>query len=153
MSEQKTLQTQESQGFRHQLPLQIRWNDVDQFGHVNNGVFFQFYDTAKTDYIATVCPDVDWEQKAIVVVHIEADFLAEVKAGSHIAARTCISHIGRTSFHLLQDVIDTDTQEVKCRCLSIMVLYDLHQRESIPLPDNWVKSISEFEGVEFKRTN
>ena len=60
MSDQKTLQTQESQGFRHQLPLQIRWNDVDQFGHVNNGVFFQFYDTAKTDYIATVCPDVDW---------------------------------------------------------------------------------------------
>ena len=86
-------------------------------------------------------------------MHIEADFLTEVKAGSHIAARTRISHIGRTSFHLQQDVIDTDTQEVKCRCLSIMVLYDLHQRESIPLPDNWVKSISEFEGVEFKRTN
>ena len=145
--------TAETQEFHHSLPLQIRWNDVDPFGHVNNGVFFQFYDTAKTEYLSTVCPDVNWEHKAIVVVHIEADFLSEVKAGSHIAARTRISHIGRTSFHLQQDVIDTDTQEVKCRCLSIMVLYDLHQRESIPLPDNWVKSIGEFEGVEFKRTN
>ena len=143
--------TAETQEFHHTLPLQIRWNDVDQFGHVNNGVFFQFYDTAKTDYLATACDDVDWGRKAIVVVHIEADFLSEVKAGSHIAARTRISHIGRTSFHLQQDVIDTDTQEVKCRCLSIMVLYDLQKHESIPLPDHWVKSISEFEGVEFKR--
>ena len=38
--------------FHHVLPLQIRFNDVDKFGHVNNTVYFQFYDTAKTDYIA-----------------------------------------------------------------------------------------------------
>ena len=132
------------------MPLQIRWNDVDPFGHVNNGVFFQFYDTAKTDYIASVCTDVNWERKAIVVVHIEADFLAELKTGSHIAARTRISHIGRTSFRLEQDVIDTDTQEVKCRCTSVMVLYDLQLHQSIPLPERWVQAISEFEGVEFR---
>ena len=41
---------------------------MDPFGHVNNGVFFQFYDTAKTEYLSTVCPDVNWEHKAIVVV-------------------------------------------------------------------------------------
>ena len=41
--------------FHHVLPLQIRFNDVDKFGHVNNTVYFQFYDTAKTDYIASVC--------------------------------------------------------------------------------------------------
>ncbi|MBR1468491.1 MAG: acyl-CoA thioesterase [Prevotella sp.] len=141
----------EPREFRHSLPLQIRWNDVDPFGHVNNGVFFQFYDTAKTDYLSTVCHDVDWGQRAIVVVHIEADFVAEVKAGSHIAARTRISHIGRTSFRLEQDVIDTDTQEVKCTCTSVMVLYDLQLHQSIPLPDQWVDDISRFEGVDFSR--
>ena len=50
--------------FRHIIPLQIRFNDVDKFGHVNNTVYFQFYDTAKTDYIATVCKGVDWERLA-----------------------------------------------------------------------------------------
>ena len=48
--------------FHHVLPLQIRFNDVDKFGHVNNTVYFQFYDTAKTDYIASVCKGVDWER-------------------------------------------------------------------------------------------
>ena len=26
--------------FRHVMPLQIRFNDVDKFGHVNNTVYF-----------------------------------------------------------------------------------------------------------------
>ena len=140
----------EPQEFRHSLPLQIRWNDTDKFGHVNNGVFFEFYDTAKTDYISSVCKDVDWSKVSIVVVHIEADFLSEVKAGHHIAARTRISHIGHTSFCLEQDVINSDTGEVKCRCTSVMVLYDPLNHHKIPLPDSWVKAINEFEGKELR---
>ena len=99
-------------GYRHIVPLQIRFNDVDKFGHVNNTIYFQFYDTAKTDYIATVCKDVDWERQAIVVVKIEADFISQIKGNNHIAGRTRITKIGNKSFHLEQDIIDTDTQEV-----------------------------------------
>ncbi|MBQ3752239.1 MAG: acyl-CoA thioesterase, partial [Prevotella sp.] len=95
--------------YRHVLPLQIRFNDVDKFGHVNNTVYFQFYDTAKTDYIATVCTGVDWERLAIVVVKIEAEFVAQIKGNDHIAGRTRIVKIGNKSFHLEQDVIDSDT--------------------------------------------
>jgi len=134
--------------YRHVLPLQIRFNDVDKFGHVNNTVYFQFYDTAKTDYIASVCKGVDWERLAIVVVKIEAEFLAQIKGNDHIAGRTRIVKIGNKSFHLEQDVIDSDTQEVKSRCLSVMVLYDLERQQTIPLPDEWRKAISDYEGLE-----
>ena len=139
--------TADAQEFHHSLPLQIRWNDVDPFGHVNNGVFFQFYDTAKTEYLSTVCPDVNWEHKAIVVVHIEADFLSEVKAGSHIACRTRVVRIGNKSFHLEQEVFDTDTQEIKSRCLSVMVLYDLIHQQTMPFPDEWRRAISSYDGL------
>ena len=30
--------------FHHALPIQLRFNDVDKFGHVNNTVYFSFYD-------------------------------------------------------------------------------------------------------------
>ena len=133
--------------FRHVLPIQIRFNDVDKFGHVNNTIYFQFYDTAKTDYFATVCKDVDWESVAIVVVKIEAEFLSQIKAGEHIAARTRVTKIGNKSFHLEQDIINVDTQEVKCRCLSIMVLYDLIQHLSMPFPDEWRQAICQYDGL------
>ena len=125
---------EENIAYRHILPLQIRFND------------FQFYDTAKTDYIATVCKGVDWERLAIVVVKIEAEFLAQIKGDSHIAGRTRVTKIGNKSFHLEQDVIDIDTQEVKSRCLSIMVLFDLEHQQTIPLPDEWRQAISSYEG-------
>ena len=133
--------------YRHVMPLQIRFNDVDKFGHVNNTVHFQFYDTTKTDYIATVCKGVDWERLAIVVVKIEAEFVSQIKGNDHIAGRTRIVKIGNKSFHLEQDVIDSDTHEVKSRCFSVMVLYDLERQQTIPLPDEWRKAISDFEGL------
>lgn len=136
-----------SKVFRHVLPIQIRFNDVDKFGHVNNTIYFQFYDTAKTDYFAAVCKDVDWESVAIVVVKIEAEFLSQIKAGEHIAARTRVTKIGNKSFQLEQDIINMDTQEVKCRCLSVMVLYDLANHKSMPFPDNWRQAICQYDGL------
>lgn len=139
---------EKDKGFRHVIPLQIRFNDVDKFGHVNNTIYFQFYDTAKTDYFASVCKGVDWERVAIVVVKIEAEFLAQIKADSHIAGRTRVVKIGHKSFHLEQDVIDTETQEIKSRCLSVMVLYDLERHETMPFPDEWRRDICRFDGLE-----
>ncbi|MBQ1797088.1 MAG: acyl-CoA thioesterase [Prevotella sp.] len=133
------------QAFHHVMPLQIRFNDVDKFGHVNNTVYFQFYDTTKTDYLATVCDGVDWERMAIVVVKIEAEFIAQIKPDSHIAGRTRTIKLGNKSFQLEQEVIDIDTQEVKSRCLSVMVAYDLERQQAIPLPEEWRQAISSYD--------
>ena len=134
--------------YKHVLPIQRRFNDVDKFGHVNNTIYFQFYDTAKTDYIATVCKDINWERVAIVVVKIEAEFLAQIKANDHIAARTRVIKVGNKSFHLEQDIIDIDTQEVKCRCYSVMVLFDLEHQQSMPFPEEWRQAICQYEGMD-----
>ncbi len=141
------MEQEDNRIFHHIIPLQIRFNDVDKFGHVNNTIYFQFYDTAKTDYFASVCKNVDWESVAIVVVKIEAEFLAQIKGDSHIAGRTRVTRLGHKSFTLEQEVFDTDTQEVKSKCMSIMVLYDLKNHEAIPLPDSWRKAIASYDGV------
>ena len=117
--------------FNHTLPIQLRFNDVDKFGHVNNTVYFSFYDLGKTEYFASVCPDVDWEKDGIVVVHIEANFLAQIYGSDHIAVQTAVTEIGTKSFHLAQRVIDTETQEVKCVCTSVMVAFDLAKHRQL----------------------
>ncbi len=134
--------------FRHILPLQIRFNDVDKFGHVNNTIYFQFYDSGKTDYVSTVCKDYDWNQYAIFVVKIEAEFFAQIKSDDRIAVRTRTAKLGNKSFHLVQEIFDVVTQEVKSRCMSIMVLYDLEHKQSMPFPDEWRRAISSYDGLE-----
>ena len=137
--------------FRHPLPIQLRFNDVDKFGHVNNTVYFSFYDLGKTEYFASVCPGVDWEKDGIVVVHIEANFLTQIFASDRIAVQTAVSEIGTKSFHLIQRVIDVETEEVKCICTSVMVAFDLDKHESKPLPEEWINAICEYEGRDVRK--
>ena len=40
--------------YHHQLPIQLRFNDVDRYGHVNNNAYFSFYDLGKVDYFNLV---------------------------------------------------------------------------------------------------
>ena len=137
--------------FNHTLPIQLRFNDVDKFGHVNNTVYFSFYDLGKTEYFASVCPHVDWQKDGIVVVHIEANFLAQIYGSDHIAVQTAVTQIGTKSFHLAQRVIDIETQEVKCICTSVMVAYDLSKHESKPLTEEWIEAICKYEGRDLRK--
>jgi acyl-CoA thioester hydrolase len=45
-------------------------------------------------------------------------------------------------------VYDTDTFEVKSRCSSVMVLYDLIRQQSMPFPDAWRQAICQYDGLE-----
>ncbi len=137
--------------YHHILPIQLRFNDVDQFGHVNNTVYFSFYDLGKTDYFQTVCPHVDWGRDGVVVVHIETDFLAQIRATEPIAVETAVTAIGTKSFDLLQRAINTQTGEIKCICRSVMVAFDLLQRESKPLDEEWIEAICRFEGRNLRK--
>ena len=137
--------------FHHTLPIQLRFNDVDKFGHVNNTVYFSFYDLGKTEYFASVCPGVDWEKNGIVVVHIEANFLQQIFGSDHVAVQTAVSAIGTKSFDLVQLVIYTKTNDVKCICKSVMVAFDLEKHESMPLTEAWIEAICRFEGRDLRK--
>lgn len=137
--------------FNHSLPIQLRFNDVDKFGHVNNTVYFSFYDLGKTEYFASVCPHIDWSKDGIVVVHIEADFLAQIYASDQVAVQTAVTEVGTKSFKLMQRVIDTRTQEVKCVCTSVMVAFDLIKHESKPMEESWVEAICRYEGRDVRK--
>ena len=86
--------------FNHTLPIQLRFNDVDKFGHVNNTVYFSFYDLGKTEYFASVMSACRLAERRIVVVHIEANFLAQIYGSDHIAVQTAVTQIGRRVFIL-----------------------------------------------------
>lgn len=120
--------------FRHQMPAQIRFCDIDRFGHVNNSVYFQLYDMGKTAYFMDVVGKDVFDKIAIVVAHIDADFLSAVHETEPISIQTCITHLGNKSLTLLQRALNTDTGEVKCQCTTVMVAYDTETNQSMLIP-------------------
>lgn len=131
--------------FHHTLPIQLRFNDVDKFGHVNNTVYFTYYDLGKTEYFSTVYPALNSDSDGIVVVHIEADFISQILGTDTVAVQTAVIEIGNKSMTMVQRVINTKTNEVKCYCKSIMVAFSLETHDSMEIPEDWKEAISAFE--------
>lgn len=130
--------------YHHSMAIQLRWMDADAFGHVNNTMYFQFYDTAKMEYFRTVCPGLVGKL-AIVTVHIEADFMQQVytKEGE-VTVQSAITHIGNSSFTIRQRLVGKDGEE-KCVGETIMVLYDTKKGEKVNFTQEWRAMIEDFE--------
>ena len=135
--------------FHHELPAQLRWSDVDQFGHVNNNVYFSLYDMCKTRYFIDVAGEDIFQRITIVVANINANFIAPIYYPDEIVIQTTMEKIGRKSFTLLQRAVNARTREVKCECRTIMVCYDRKLGCTILMPDDVRQKIAEFEGREF----
>jgi len=133
--------------FNHITPIQLRFNDFDALGHVNNSVYFSFYDLGKTSYFNEVLPNVNVSKEVGVVIgHIEVSFLLPVYPGENVAVETAVVEIGTKSFKLLQQLIDVETNEVKCICQTIMVCFDANTKTTRPISDEWRNSMADFEG-------
>ena len=132
--------------FKHVIQEQIRFSDVDQFGHMNNSVYFSLYDLAKTSYLRDVFGPQDWSKFGMVVANINADFMAPVFFTDNLVIETCVMHLGNKSFTLLQRAVDKETKEVKCQCRTVMVAFDVESQLPIPIPQDYKEAISKYEG-------
>lgn len=136
--------------YNHKVPVQLRFNDTDALGHINNSVYFSFYDLGKTEYFKAVRgKHIDTKDIDIVVVHAEVDFLSPVFLSDEIEVQTAVSSIGNKSFTLMQRIVDTKSDSIRCICKTIMVGFDQSAQISKPISEDWRKAISLFEGREF----
>ncbi|CDC01028.1 acyl-CoA thioester hydrolase YbgC/YbaW family [Bacteroides sp. CAG:443] len=131
---------------RHTLPVQIRFNDVDQYGHMNNSSYFSLYDLAKTSYMRDVFGNKDWHHMGIVVANINADFLAPVFFSDDLIIETTVIHLGHKSFTLLQRAINKASGVLKCQCRTVMVGYDVATKEPVELPADFKQAVCDYEG-------
>ena len=134
--------------FHHQLPAQLRFSDVDAFGHVNNSIYFQLFDMGKTQYFMDVVREDIFKHFGIVVVHVEGNFVSPIYYPDEIAIETSIVHLGNKSFTLMQRAINSRTKEVKCECETTMVTVDLDNNVAIRVPDEFREHILAYEDSE-----
>lgn len=132
--------------FYHALPLQIRFNDIDLLGHMNNGVYLTFMDLGKAQYFNDVMGSkVDWHNINVAVVNINVNFYAPTYLDSHISVLTAVTHISKHSMTMEQRIVDTDTGEVKCQAVTIMAGYDIRTASSLPIDPAWRQAIENWE--------
>ena len=145
--EKKIAAAEEIRHFRHSVPIQIRFNDVDRYGHVNNNSYFSYYDLGKEDYLHSVLK-IDYEDMDIVpvIANIQADFILPIFYGDPIVVETRIARVGTKSFKLEQQAYNKKMKAIVCRCSTVMVCFDLKNQVAVEIPDSYRTAICDFEG-------
>jgi len=118
---------------------------MDAFGHVNNNTIFSLYDNAKYQYLTDLFGEQFFDGRGIVVVNLKAEFFSPIFYPGNIRTGTSITRVGNKSITFFQQMIDPETLETRCECTTIMVLYDVHARKSIEIPQEIKKAILEYE--------
>lgn len=136
--------------FRHHMPLQMRFNDIDMLGHLNNSVYFTFMDLAKTRYFQAVLGDnLKWGEIGVVIVNVNCDFCMPTFFDDKIEVETAVVAIGEKSLTLEQRVYSTDDQRVRCRCRTIMSGFNAKTLKSEPITAEWREALENYEGKKF----
>ena len=130
----------------HITPVQIRFNDIDILGHLNNAVYLQFLDLAKAAYFKDVIAEMfDFSAIELVIVHIDIDFYAPSFIDTPLQVLSAVSRIGDRSLTIEQRVIDSVTAEVKCVASTVLSGYNHTTNTSAPISPEWRARISAFE--------
>jgi len=129
-------------------PIQLRFNDIDALGHVNNSAYFEFFDLGKTQYFAglKVQTDIDWCQPAIIIANVNCSFLAQTFFHEPVEVLTQCARLGNKSLTLFQQLVNSNTREVKCACSTVMVNLDPDNHQPAPIPQVWRDAFAAFEG-------
>jgi acyl-CoA thioester hydrolase len=128
------------------LPVQIRFNDIDPFGHVNNATYQEYFDLGRVQYFRQIFNgELFTKEMALVIASINTNFLDAVRLHDQIEVRTKIDEIGNKSLKMLQHVIDTRTGELKATCLSVMVCFRTSDHQTQMIPDAWREKFIAFE--------
>ena len=132
--------------FFHKTPIQIRFNDIDIMAHVNNSVYQNYFDLARTHYFNKVFNEnIKWKVRALVLAKISIEYLNPIFLEENIVVLSKVYKLGNKSRHMHQRSVNEDTQEVKAINEAVLVSFGVKEDGAIEMPDDWRSKIIKFE--------
>ncbi|MGI8893199.1 MAG: acyl-CoA thioesterase [Bacteroidia bacterium] len=140
----------EKNTFRHSCKIEVRFSDLDAFGHVNNARFLTYYEEARVKYFdEIVTVPVYWAKQGLILARIECDFRDAIKHGDELIVYTRCSRIGTKSFDL-NYLIERKSKgkiSVASTGMSVLVAFDYEKNSPMAIPQEWLRDIKKFEGI------
>jgi acyl-CoA thioester hydrolase len=122
----------------HEKMIEIRWRDVDQYGHVNNAVFLTYLEEVRDEWLARALRDASAPGESVwdyVVARVEIDFRREIVPSDDEVVATCeLEGIGTSSVRT-RERIRTRAGEIAADARAVLVARDRDANRSRPITD------------------
>jgi acyl-CoA thioester hydrolase len=140
--------------FRHHTRVEVRFRDIDAFGHVNNSAFVTYLEQARVRFLIDTIQVNVIQSLPVILAAIHVDFRAPILFGQEIEIGTRVDWIGNTSFSMSHEMsarTDDGESRVVAQASTVLVAYDYGTEQPIPVPDAWRTAFTAHEGRSLER--
>lgn len=114
--------------------VDVRYQDHDTLGHVNNAAYVTYLEQARVHYFEEHA-DFEFEDLSMVVAHLDVDFYQPVAHADEVEVAVRVTDVGGSSFTMAYEIRDEGTVAVEAE--SVQVTIDEETGESRPVPESW----------------
>lgn len=118
----------------YEIPIEMRFSDVDIYGHVNSVVYFDYLETARVRLISELYRELTAAGIYLLVARAECDYKIPILFGETVVVGVTISRVGGSSFDLAYRIHD-GAGKMFATAKTVMVCYDNVKKSVIPVPD------------------
>ena len=121
--------------FPHFLPIETRWMDNDVYGHVNNVVYYAYFDTVINRYLIEEGGlDIAGGDTIGLCVESHCAYLRPISFPDVVDAGLRVAHLGRTSARYEIGIFGRGSDEPSAHGWFVHVFVDRVTRRPAPLP-------------------
>ena len=128
--------------FPHFLDITTRWMDNDVYGHINNVVYYSFFDTVVNRYLIDN-KALDFRDGKVIglVVETQCSYFKPVAYPDRITAALAVEHLGNSSVRYRLAVFRNDDDDAAAQGHFVHVYVDRATNRPVPLPDALRKAL------------
>lgn len=128
------------------LDVPVAWGEQDLFGHVNNIVYFRYFESVRMHYLERIGTLRSHREQGIGVIlaSTTCDFKRPVEWPESLRIVTGTTHIGNTSFTMAYRITN-EAGAIVAEGTSVQVMYDYNAGQKVPIPATVRKAIEELQ--------
>jgi acyl-CoA thioester hydrolase len=133
--------------FAVRLVLPLQWGEMDAYGHVNNAVYFRWFESARMAYFARLgWPEVERRTGIGPILHsTQARFRAPLEWPDEIEVSTRVAELLDDRFRMDYQVASRGLDRLVAEGWGVIVAYDYRQRAKSVLPEEIRRAVAELE--------
>jgi len=132
-------------GYALALPVEVRFRDMDSMGHVNNAVFFTYFENARIAYWRAVPAVRTRRALDYILARAECDFRSPVTLEDELTCHIRVGSFGRSSFTFEYLLREERTGRLVAEGRTVQAMYDYAARTTRPIDEALKAAIREFE--------
>lgn len=135
--------------FKVVIDQAVDWADMDSFKHVNNVVYFRYFENARVEYFRRIGWWDYMDETGIgpIVASTQARFRRPVKYPETLAAGAKVMSLATDRFTIRHVLVSRTTGEMVTEGDAVVVSVDYRNNVKVPLPTEIRRRIEELEGT------